>query len=544
MRKPKKSKRTASRKDLYTAAGILAFAGSLIFRILLQYVIGEKGIGFFSAANEIYFLAGSVLAWGLSEAVAINVRFRIRREQFKNADKVLKSALLLGAVTGGIISLVIFVTGDIFARKAVGIPFAGFSIILAAPCVIFLMMTGAFKGYFRGSGTSIPAVHSYIFEILALTVGGLMGAGFLYDYGEKVSALRQNGDYAAAYGAMGASIGILAASVLCFLHMLALFAAYHRNVKKQLIRDVQKNQDSMPRIIFTLLGSWMPCVLNKALICAVPLLDLCLFVHLSGETENAVSVWGGYYGRYLVFAGILCALFSLPGTEPIRRIAYLAEREDHKAARDKLELLIQELSLLCVPSAVFLAVFAENLLNLFFKGNNSNTASYMLWSGVSVVFCTFSGMFSELLVRMRRMNIVMIYEAAGLFVHIVMTILLLRGTKLSVTAVIVGNIIFYAVLAASGFIIVSRLLRSRQEWIRPVVFIIIDAALAGLVSMLLNMGISSFAGTTIALVVSLLAGIAIYMVLLVATRAVNRQELENIAFGGILIRLGEWIHFM
>ena len=74
MRGPKKSRKAASRKDLFAVIGIFVYLCSLIFRILLQFIIGEKGISYFSIASEIYFLSGCVLATGLSEAVTVLVR--------------------------------------------------------------------------------------------------------------------------------------------------------------------------------------------------------------------------------------------------------------------------------------------------------------------------------------------------------------------------------------------------------------------------------------------------------------------------------------
>ena len=258
MRGPKKSRKAASRKDLFAVIGIFVYLCSLIFRILLQFIIGEKGIGYFSIASEIYFLSGCVLATGLSEAVTVLVRFRIRREQFKNADRVLRGALLLGLITGGVLALSLFSGGWAFAKNTVRMPLAGLSLSFIAPAVIFQMLTGAFRGYFQGNGTRIPTTHSRMLEMLFLMIGGLIGAKTLYGYGQKVAALRQNADYAAAYGAMGAGIGILTASVLAFFHMLLLFAMYHRNAKRQLLRDIQKTQDGVGHILYLLLRGWVP----------------------------------------------------------------------------------------------------------------------------------------------------------------------------------------------------------------------------------------------------------------------------------------------
>ena len=72
--------RRSSQKDYYTIVGILFYVGSLIFRIPLFYLIGEKGVGYFGIAYELYIVIGFFFAYGLSEATAVLIRYRIRRE--------------------------------------------------------------------------------------------------------------------------------------------------------------------------------------------------------------------------------------------------------------------------------------------------------------------------------------------------------------------------------------------------------------------------------------------------------------------------------
>ena len=543
MRGPKKSRKAASRKDLFAVIGIFVYLCSLIFRILLQFIIGEKGIGYFSIASEIYFLSGCVLATGLSEAVTVLVRFRIRREQFKNADRVLRGALLLGLITGGVLALSLFSGGWAFAKNTVRMPLAGLSLSFIAPAVIFQMLTGAFRGYFQGNGTRIPTTHSRMLEMLFLMIGGLIGAKTLYGYGQKVAALRQNADYAAAYGAMGAGIGILTASVLAFFHMLLLFAMYHRNAKRQLLRDIQKTQDGVGHILYLLLRGWVPYGLYQALYYGIVLLDACFFMRMA-KAADAVDLWGRYYGRYMVFVGLAGGLLSFAWLEPVRKITALMEHEEYRPARDRMEIVIHQTAMLSIPVAVFLAVFSENLLNLIFKGNNADSVSYLIWGGAAVALHVFPGLFSYVLLRLRRMKYVIVCEAAALLVHIALLLVLLGNTKLSVTAVIIGNLVFLGILAAAEFAILSRLIQYRPKRMKEMAFLIVDAGIAGLVAMLLNKGIASFAGTTISLVISLPLGIILYAVLMIVTRAVSRQELEDTMAGGILIRLGSWMHFM
>ena len=72
-----------SRKDYYTAVVWLALIGTLIFRIPLGRIIGDKGIACFGLANEIYLAVAGAFSFGLSEAAAAHVRYRVRRSQFK-----------------------------------------------------------------------------------------------------------------------------------------------------------------------------------------------------------------------------------------------------------------------------------------------------------------------------------------------------------------------------------------------------------------------------------------------------------------------------
>lgn len=544
MNKPERKEKAASRKDSFAIISVLAYVCSLIYRIPLIYIIGEKGISYFSIANELYLLAGCILSYGLSEAVSNLVRYRIRREQFKNADKVLQGALILALAAGGILSLLLVFTGHAIAGEIIKMPLAGMAVSLMAPALVFQMLTGAFKGYFQGNGTRVPAIHSKILETLFMIISGLIGSGLLHQYGEKVSALLQNEDYAAAYGAMGASIGILTASVLCFLHMLLLFFLYHGNAKRQMSRDIQKNQDKVFRIVRMLAGASFPYILYQILVQLPVLLDVTFFFRLSEEAANSVLEWGNYYGKCVVIIGIAGALISLISLEQTRRIAYFAEREEFRTARERLGVLIHQLLLVSVPAAVFIAVFAENFLNLFFKGNNAGTASYVMWGSVIVVLYVFSIFFANMLVRLKRMKYVIGYAAVSLAVHVIAVILLLSNTALSVTAVIIGNIVFYGIMTVAGFLLISRILQYTQEWLKAAAFTIIASGITGLIVMLLNKALISLTGSTISLVICLPVGIIIYMILLIVLRGVTENELKNMALGEIMIRLGRLLHFM
>ena len=546
MNRPKKrgKERTAASKGNYFVMCTLMYVCSLIFRIPLLYMIGEKGIAFYSVAGELYVMAGCMFTYGLSEAVSSLVRYRVKRDQFKNAGKVLHEALLIAFVTGIILSALLIFTGNTFVTEVMCLPLAGLAVAYIAPAILLQILTGVFKGYFEGNGSRVPSMHSLCLKTLFLLIAGLIGASIEHKYGVKVSALLQNEDYAAAHGAKGAAIGILIASALGFLHMLLLFFMYRGNTRKYRSRDLQKSPDGGFAIFHMLIGTAAPFAAYALLFRIVPFLDGIFFVRLSKEGTDAAKVWGDYYGKYLVVIGVISLLITLFWNGQTQKIIYYMDRDELRTARSKTGVLVHQTAIITIPTAIFTAVLSENLLNLLFKGNNKDMAGLVTAGSVIIVLFAFSGLFAEILISMKKMSYVIGYEAIALIIHIILVIVLLNNTELSITAIVIGNIVFFAALTVFGFLMVSRIIQYRQEWLHTAAFTLIDGAITGLITMLLNKGISSIAGTTISLVVCLVIGIIIYMILLIVTRAVTEQELEEMPGGGILLQLGRLIKFM
>lgn len=533
-----------SRRDYYTVVGILAYIGSLIFRIPLFYLIGEKGVGYFGIVYELYLVIGFVFAYGLSEATSALIRFRIKREQFKNAQKVLHGALLLSGILGVMLCVVLLISGNFLAEKLMGMSLCGLAVSVMAPAVVFCLLTGVLKGYFQGNGSKVPTMHSKIIELVFLFAGGLTGAYIAYGYGQKVSALLLNQSYAPAYGAMGASAGILISSVFCFLHAFLLYLIYRRRAKKQEYRDLQKYTEKSMYITRMLSVGAMPYAGIGLIFHGLPFFSGCIYMHLaSAETDGALQ-WGNYYGKLLVVIGLISALLSLPGIEPVRRIIYWTEREEYRIVKEKIALMIHQCVIWTVPATIFTAVLAENILNLFFKGNNMTVASWMTWGSIIIIFYVFAVIFSHILIRLRKSQYVLIYGGIAFAAAIILIYILLTSTGLGILSLVIGSIVFYGILTIAGFVIIRKEYQYTQEWVRSFAFPVVAAGISGLIVMLLNKAFISLTGSTISFFICLPVGIAAYVVLLLAIRCVNEKELENMLLGRLLIRIGRALHLL
>ena len=541
MNRPERKKTTSTRRDYYMIVTMLALMGMLIFRIPLGHLIGDNGIAYFGLANEIYLVVAGTVSYGLSEAVAVLVRYRVKREQFKSAGKVLGSALILGGSIGLVLSVLLGFLGHSIAEKVFHIPLAGMAVSLMAPAMFFSIITGIFRGYFQGNGSRIPTMHSQILHTIFLFVGGLIGATLLYGYGVKVSAFLQNADYAGAYGAMGASIGFLAASIVCFLHVLVLFFIFKSSLKKQIGSELQRNQDTGLHVLQLLAGTSILYFLYWISFHALPLLDQYLFFRFV-ESDNQIGQWGQYYGKCLVIIGIVCEIINIICMMPVRRVIVSMEREENRVARERLGTLIHQCAVIVIPAAVFLAVLAENILDMLFEGTQQPVWWIQLGSLI-IVFYVFASVFMEILIKSRKMKYVTGMGAIALILHGGIAALLLKTAQMGITGVVTAVIVFYAVVTVLGFLLICRSFQYSQEWIRCFAVTIIASAIAGVIAMLLNKVVAPLLGSIISMIICLLIAVAVYMVLLIVLRAFKDGELEEMAGGRILIMLAGLLHF-
>lgn len=543
MRRAGKKKTPLSRKDFYTIVNLAVLMGMLIFRIPLGFMVGEKGIACFGTANEIFLVVAGTVSYGMTEAVAAQVRYRIKRQQYQSAQKALRGALFFGGGLGLAFSAMCGFGGNLLAEKVFRIPLAGLAVGLMAPSLFFFILTGVFRGYFQGNGSAMPAIHSQILYLIFLFTGGMIGAGLWRGYGEKVSALLQNPDCTGAYGAMGACIGLLTASVFCFLHVLVLYMIFRHSQKNQVSREVQMNQESGFRIFYMLLATGFVHFLYWFCYHVLPLLDQYLIFTFGKETGGLESLWGAYYGKCLVVTGLITSGIMLCGIFPIRRTVVSLERGEGALAKARLGTLVHQCAVFAIPAAVFMAVLAENILSLL-PGGSSPQAVAMLQAGsFVVVFSVFANVFMEILIRNRKLKFVTCIGAVSLLLHIGCALLLIQAAKLGMVGIVIAEAAFYGAAAIMGFLLVGRIFQYTQEWLRCFAFTLIAAAVSGFIALVLNKVLFSLIGAVFSLALCLIVGIALYMVFLVVLRAFKSGELEEMAGGRIFSLLANLLRF-
>lgn len=535
------------RKEWMLNAGLIAYLIGLIIRIPLNHIIGDEGLGFFAAGMEIFSIVSALLCYGLARAVTILVKYRVKRDMFKSARKLYRSAMLFTVLFGVLAVLFVFFFSEFIAQTFV-LEYMGYLTIAAiAPAILLSGILGIMRGYLQGMGAMTPTVHSKMLEKMILFIASPLLAAALYSYGEKVAALLRDMEYAAAYGAMGAAIGVSIACGVGILHMLLIKLIYAGTFKQQLMKDTSKYVESEGQIISMFFSTALPYMLCALLYNMNYLVDQRIFNYAMNKQEKGgirVAHWGIYYGKYSVVVGVAAVACTMAAMVGIPKIAQMYDKQEYGEAKYRMDSAVHNLAILTIPCAVWTAVLAEPIVGILF-GGDQNTAVKLLQagSGVIVVF-TFAYFFMSLLQRIRKIRTVILGGLAAFAIHLVFLFILISSTDLGIIAVALGLLVFWLVVCIAGFVGVSQNMQYSPDWMRSFGVTTIAAGGSGLIGMLLNKAMHAWAGSAVTFLICFIICAIVYLVAMIALKGIREDELEDMPGGRIVIILAEKMRLM
>ena len=108
---------------ILAAAGIVTRLIGIAYRIPVNNILGDEGQGFYGCAFSVYNIALLLTSYSLPLAVSKLVSARVSKEEYKNARRILKGALLFAIIAGLLVSLVVFFFSDFIANNAIILSF-------------------------------------------------------------------------------------------------------------------------------------------------------------------------------------------------------------------------------------------------------------------------------------------------------------------------------------------------------------------------------------------------------------------------------------
>lgn len=144
-------------------AGLISKVIGMFFRIPLTNLIGSGGLGLYQAVYPTYSLLLTISTAGIPVAISRLVSESITMGRRKNAQAILRTALLLLTGIGLFFTLLVLAfSHQLAARMGDAEATAGFMAI--APAVLLVTAMSAFRGYLQGHGNMRPTAISQLIE--------------------------------------------------------------------------------------------------------------------------------------------------------------------------------------------------------------------------------------------------------------------------------------------------------------------------------------------------------------------------------------------
>lgn len=329
----------------------------LCYKIPLIAIVGVAGMAYFLAAYHIYSMLFVLSATGLPTALSLAVAKAVAAGNSRATGRIFRVSLLLFLSLGLSGTALLLAFAPALAAQ-LSMPDAAPSIVAIAPALLLSAFIGAAKGYFQGLHIMWPTALSEVLEAAGKLGFGLALALLAKGRGASTPMV-------AAYAILGITVGLaLAALVLAFL--LILHAC--KNARK----SSQGERPSRRAVFATLCRVALPVTVSASVMSLTTLIDTALISGRLQAAGYAPAVANGIYSSYgnlaMPLYNLIPSLLS-PITLALMPLLGAAHAGgDVQGGRRALASALRLTVLCAIPSAMGLAVFAEPLLSLIYRG--------------------------------------------------------------------------------------------------------------------------------------------------------------------------------
>lgn len=439
-------------------AGILIF---LIIRIPVTNIIGNEGNGYFSIIWEIYNLISLFLGYGVYHIIKKMVRKRNRKNQYHNSTRVFSMSIITAFLLSVIGFIILYLcSGIILSPFTISLGRTGLRLL--GVLLIFTSLAGVYRGYFEGSGTTIPTCFSKIVEAVVAGTGAIIFSSILYKHGSKVGELLFNPQYKPSFGALGIVVGCVCGSILSFLFLIIVNTIYQRHLKQLLKSEDSGVIESIGTIFKEFLKLFLITLIELLCFKLFRLVNMYIFINTYSNTDmkaKIVQYIGSYHGKILIITGIIIAIIlSVTGKQ--------RKRVEKSYSRNKLALSwryfcddMKQLLLLSVPAYFLFMFFSKSILTVLFTSGGTIEVTMLQIGSINILLIPVAVYLYKLLSNLDFKLYITIIPLIALFIQtIVMKTMVIRE-NIGPLALIISEVVFWLTITVLELLVIIKTLK-------------------------------------------------------------------------------------
>ena len=534
-----------SRKQNYMHGAAILTVGVIIMKVLgffykvpLGNILGDEGYSMFLGAYSIYNIFFTLATAGLPVALSRLVAEADAHGRVRQEEKTFRVALATFAVLGVIFSLVLYFFPEWLAANYLENPDAAMSIRAMAPAILLVCLVSAYRGYCQGNGNMIPTTVDEVLEVLFKVIFGLILAAAFLRAGKGLPV-----------GSAGAILGVSIGSVVSLGYMVWYRHRHYRDLAAPYTAgDVEPDEpsgeertDSALKIVRDLLTIGIPIALGACIMAILNSIDSKLCMNRLQTAAHfsyfEAKVLYGVYGKAQTFFNLPAAFITPLTISIVPAISAAFAKGDKEGAAKISEDSMRIAAVIALPMGVGLSVMSEPIMRGFYPESHHAGPVLLAIMGAAAFFVCMLLMENAVLQASGKEKYTMITMIVGGLVKIAVNWILVARRPINIYGAPIGTLASYIAMCAINFLFMTASLERTPRLGRilfkgmfcSAVMGFAAWAIYGLAPRLIH--VPGRLGMLLCMFLAMAAAVVVYLICVVATSAVTREDLELIPGG-------------
>ena len=509
-----------------------------IYKIPLGNILTDEGYGYFNVAYSIYSLLLTLSTAGLPVALSrmiATANAEGRHMQVKRTFSVAHMAFFVLGLLGTLAML-------LFPQQlatAMNSSAAAPSIAALAPSVVLVCLMSAYRGYTQGLSDMVPTSISQIIEVLSKLVFGLVLAWWALQRGLGLPM-----------ASAGAIVGVSVGSLLALIYVIVYKYRMDRNAPAPgALHDVPLSRG---QTLKRLVAIGIPVTLGSSILSILGLIDTKLILNRLqfsvGLTEPQANTLFGVYSKAQTLFNLPSA-FIVPLTiSIIPAISAFVATRAHDSASKVSATSLKLTMLLALPAGVGLSVLADPIMKVLYPGSHAEGPVLLMILGVASFVVCLTLITNAILQAYGHERFPMYTMPIGGVVKIVLTWWLVGLESVGVRGAAIGSFACYLLISLINLFYIRYRLPGRLSLMKLTIRPLVSTCAMGVAAWLSYQGLlrvagaigldtASRTGMLLCMCGAIVLAVIVYVIMIIATRAISAEDLEHIPKGERIARI-------
>lgn len=576
----------AKRKHSFLFGSLILMLGTVLvklvgamFKIPLDRVIGEEGLGYFDSAYLLFLPVYTLAIAGLPVAVSRSVAQNVAKGRFRDVKRIYNVAFKAFTTTGTIGTILIFVLAYPYSRY-VHNPGMLYSALVMAPAIFLTCMMAIHRGYYEGLRNMIPTAASQVIEAIGKLVLGLLFANLAIKFGmsqfystgmvygklveSQEAAFRACLPLAAAGAMSGVTLGAFGG---------ALFLSFYKRAKGDgiTLEDLKNSPPPLSQMetfkalikisIPVVLGSLILTISNSIdgvtiqrrltqVIEANPTYLMDLYKDVMTESMENKDIpnflFSCYHSYAITLYYLIPSLTVVFGVSAVPNVTVAWINKTRHQVKRSIEAVIRIVALVAAPCGMGYIFMSGPIMRLLYKGKGVLHIGPPLLSvlGVAAILVSIATAMNAILQAVGRADLPAKIILVGCVIKIAANYALVGVPWINIYGAPVGTVLSYAFMVVASYYFLRKTTKIRLNLggvvLKPLVAGFLCAVSAWVTNSLLRNFISEKKSVLIAIGIAAL----IYTILLFTLKAVTKNDVLMLPKGEKIAKILEKLHWI